>query len=116
MIQQSRWRSGLILLSCILFGGACAHKQGSDTVSPKPSHMVLKIDARNGPTPSQRDSIIQAKHSGVKTIAVKLENVSAVGDKELLELVELEVKELLKKYGFTQEQYSLVKCPEACSR
>jgi len=76
--------------------------------------MVLKVDARNGPTPSQRDSVIQAKQSGVKTIVVKLENVSAVGDKELVDLVELEVKELLKKYGFTEEQYSIVRCPQAC--
>ena len=117
MIQQPCWRSGLILLGCcLLFGGACAHKQGGDTLSPRPSNMVLKIDARNGPTPSQRDSVFQAKQSGVKAIAVKLENVSAVGDKESVDLVELEVKEILKKYGFTEEQYSLVKCPEACSR
>ncbi|MBX3331907.1 MAG: hypothetical protein KF722_15990 [Nitrospira sp.] len=114
MIQQSCWRSGLILLSCMLFGGACASKQGN-TVSPVRSDMILKIDARNGPTPSHRDSVIQAKQSGVKTIVVKLENVSGVDDHELLELVELEVKELLKKYGFTQEQYSLVKCPQACA-
>jgi len=114
MIQQSSWRSALILLCCLVFSGACAGKQ-SNTVSPNRSDMVLKVDARNGPTPSQRDSVIQAKQSGVKTVAVKLENVSAVGDKELVELVELEVKELLKKYGFSEEQYSLVKCPQACS-
>lgn len=113
MIQQSLWRLGLILLSCLVFGGACASKQ-ANTVTPNRSVMVLKVDARNGPTPSQRDSVIQAKQSGVKTIVVKLENVSAVGDKELVDLVELEVKELLKKYGFTEEQYSIVRCPQAC--
>lgn len=114
MIQQSRWRSCLILLSFILFSGACAHKQGGDTVAPRPSNMVLKINAGNGPMPSHRESVIQAKKLGVKTIVVKLENVSGIDDRELLELVELEVKELLKKYGFTEEQYSIVRCPQAC--
>ena len=114
MIQQSLWRLGLILLSCLVFGGACASKQGN-TVTPNRSVMVLKVDARNGPTPFQRDSVIQAKRSEVKTVVIELEHVSAVDDRELLALVELEIKELLKKYGFTEEQHSLVRCPQVCS-
>jgi translation elongation factor EF-Tu-like GTPase len=94
-----------LLLSGILASWACTEK---------PSTVVLVVNGRDGPTPVFRESLARAKKEGMTAVVVKIENISKIDDKELIDLIELEINELLKKYEFTQEQTSIVKCPLAC--
>jgi elongation factor Tu len=61
---------------------------------------ILVVSAADGPMPQTREHVLLARQVGVPYIVVFLNKVDLVDDPELLELVELEVRELLKKYGF----------------
>ena len=61
---------------------------------------ILVVSAADGPMPQTREHILLARQVGVPFIVVYLNKADQVTDKELLELVELEVRELLKKYEF----------------
>ncbi|MDX2017391.1 MAG: elongation factor Tu [Planctomycetota bacterium] len=61
---------------------------------------ILVVSAADGPMPQTREHVLLARQVGVPHIVVFLNKVDLVDDKELLDLVELEVRELLKKYGF----------------
>ncbi|MCY3954211.1 MAG: elongation factor Tu, partial [bacterium] len=60
----------------------------------------LVVSAADGPMPQTREHVLLARQVGVPRILVALNKVDAVDDPELLELVELEVRELLDEYGF----------------
>ncbi|WP_034643367.1 GTP-binding protein, partial [Desulfovibrio inopinatus] len=61
---------------------------------------ILVVAATDGPMPQTREHILLARQVGVPQLVVFLNKVDLVDDEELLELVELEVRELLSKYGF----------------
>jgi elongation factor Tu len=61
---------------------------------------ILVVSAADGPMPQTREHILLARQVGVPYIVVFLNKVDAVDDPELLDLVELEVRELLSKYEF----------------
>jgi elongation factor Tu len=61
---------------------------------------ILVVSAADGPMPQTREHILLARQVGVPAIVVFLNKADMVDDKELLELVELEVRELLSKYKF----------------
>ena len=61
---------------------------------------ILVVSAADGPMPKTREHILLAKQVGVPYIVVFMNKVDMVDDPELLDLVELEVRELLVKYGF----------------
>ncbi|MCW5555123.1 MAG: elongation factor Tu [Verrucomicrobiae bacterium] len=61
---------------------------------------ILVVDASEGPMPQTREHILLARQVGVPAIVVFLNKVDLVDDKELLELVEMEVRDLLTKYQF----------------
>ena len=61
---------------------------------------ILVVSAADGPMPQTREHILLARQVGVPYIVVFLNKADMVDDKELLELVELEVRELLTKYEF----------------
>ncbi len=61
---------------------------------------ILVVSAADGPMPQTREHILLARQVGVPAIVVALNKCDAVDDPELLDLVELEVRELLKKYEF----------------
>lgn len=67
---------------------------------------ILVVSATDGPMPQTKEHILLARQVGVPTIVVYLNKVDQVDDKEMLELVQEEIKELLKKYEFDPE-----KCP-----
>jgi len=60
---------------------------------------ILVVSAPDGPMPQTREHILLARQVGVPCIVVCLNKVDAMDDPELLDLVELEVRELLTKYG-----------------
>src|SRR3954447_7880406 len=61
---------------------------------------ILVVNAADGPMPQPREHILLARQVGVPQIVVFLNKIDLVDDAELLELVEMEVRELLTKYGF----------------
>jgi elongation factor Tu len=70
---------------------------------------ILVVAATDGPMPQTREHILLASQVGVKYIVVALNKVDAVDDEELLELVELEVRELLSKYDFPGDDIPIVR-------
>src|SRR5213594_277304 len=69
---------------------------------------VLVVSAADGPMPQTREHILLARQVGVPAIVVFLNKADMVDDKELLELVELEVRELLTKYKFPGDDTPIV--------
>ncbi|HEX9243350.1 MAG TPA: elongation factor Tu [Anaeromyxobacter sp.] len=70
---------------------------------------ILVVSAADGPMPQTREHILLARQVGVPYIVVYLNKVDMVDDKELLELVELEVRELLTAYKFPGTEIPIVK-------
>jgi len=70
---------------------------------------ILVVAATDGPMPQTREHILLARQVGVPYIVVALNKVDAVDDPELLELVELEVRELLKTYQFPGDEVPVVR-------
>ncbi|WP_144756321.1 elongation factor Tu, partial [Bartonella saheliensis] len=70
---------------------------------------ILVVSAADGPMPQTREHILLARQVGVPAIVVFLNKVDQVDDTELLELVELEVRELLSKYDFPGDEIPIVK-------
>ncbi len=70
---------------------------------------ILVVAASEGPMPQTREHILLARQVGVPSMVVFLNKVDMVDDPELMELVELEVRELLTQYGFPGEEIPIVK-------
>jgi elongation factor Tu len=70
---------------------------------------ILVVSAADGPMPQTREHILLARQVGVPAIVVFINKIDLVEDKELLELVELEVRELLSKYNFPGEKIPVIK-------
>jgi elongation factor Tu len=70
---------------------------------------ILVVSAADGPMPQTREHILLARQVGVPYIIVYMNKVDMVDDAELLELVEMEVRELLSKYEFPGDDIPIVK-------
>jgi len=70
---------------------------------------ILVVSAADGPMPQTREHILLARQVGVPSIVVYLNKVDMVDDPELLELVELEIRELLSKYEFPGDDIPIVR-------
>jgi elongation factor Tu len=70
---------------------------------------ILVVAATDGPMPQTREHILLASQVGVKTIIVFLNKVDMVDDKELVDLVEEEVRDLLKKYGYPGDTTPIIR-------
>src|SRR3989442_9289209 len=70
---------------------------------------ILVVSAADGPMPQTREHILLARQVEVPQIVVFLNKVDMVDDEELLELVELEVRELLSKYGYKGEETPIIR-------
>ena len=70
---------------------------------------VLVVSAADGPMPQTREHILLARQVGVPALVVYMNKVDQVDDPELLELVEMEVRDLLKSYGFPGDEIPIVK-------
>ncbi|MFI3167777.1 MAG: elongation factor Tu [Bacillota bacterium] len=81
---------------------------------------ILVVAASDGPMPQTREHILLASQVGVKHIVVFMNKTDLVDDEELLELVEMEIRELLSKYGYPGDDIpvvkgSAVKAMESCA-
>jgi len=70
---------------------------------------ILVVSAADGPMPQTREHILLAGQVGVPNIVVFLNKVDQVSDKELLDLVEIEVRELLTKYKYPGDEIPIIK-------
>jgi elongation factor Tu len=70
---------------------------------------ILVVAATDGPMPQTREHILLARQVGVPAMVVFLNKVDAVDDAELLDLVELEVRELLSKYEFPGDEIPVIR-------
>jgi elongation factor Tu len=70
---------------------------------------ILVVSAADGPMPQTREHILLARQVGVPYIVVYMNKVDMVDDKELLDLVELEVRELLSKYEFPGNEIPIIR-------
>jgi elongation factor Tu len=70
---------------------------------------ILVVGANDGPMPQTREHILLARQVGVPSIVVYMNKVDMVDDPELLDLVELEVRELLKKYEFPGDEIPVIR-------
>ena len=70
---------------------------------------ILVVSAADGPMPQTREHILLARQVGVPYIVVFLNKVDMVDDEELLELVEMEVRELLTEYSFPGDDIPIIK-------
>ena len=70
---------------------------------------ILVVNAADGPMPQTREHILLARQVGVPALVVFLNKVDTVNDKELLDLVEMEIRELLTSYGYPGDKTPIVK-------
>jgi elongation factor Tu len=70
---------------------------------------ILVVSAADGPMPQTREHILLARQVGVPALVVYMNKVDLVDDEELLELVEMEVRELLSSYNFPGDDIPIVK-------
>jgi elongation factor Tu len=70
---------------------------------------ILVVSAADGPMPQTREHILLARQVGVPALVVFLNKVDLVDDPELLELVELEIRELLTKYGYPGDETPIIR-------
>ena len=70
---------------------------------------ILVVSAADGPMPQTREHILLARQVGVPALVVFMNKVDMVDDPELLELVEMEVRELLSSYGFPGDDIPIIK-------
>lgn len=70
---------------------------------------ILVVSAADGPMPQTREHILLARQVGVPALVVFLNKIDMVDDEELVELVEMEVRELLTKYGFPGDDVKVIR-------
>jgi len=70
---------------------------------------ILVVSAADGPMPQTKEHVLLARQVGVPALVVFLNKVDLVDDEELLELVELEIRELLSKYDFPGDEVPIVR-------
>jgi elongation factor Tu len=70
---------------------------------------ILVVDASEGPMPQTKEHVLLARQVGVPAIVVYLNKVDLVDDKELLDLVEMEIRDLLTKYEFPGDKTPIVR-------
>src|ERR1700685_3359722 len=76
---------------------------------------ILVVSAAEGPMPQPREHILLARQVGVPALVVFMNKVDMVDDPELIELVELEVRELLSSYNFPGDKLPVVRGSALCA-
>ena len=70
---------------------------------------IIVVSATDGQMPQTREHLLLARQVGVQNLAVFINKVDAIDDEEMLELVEMEMRDLLAEYGFDGENTPIIK-------
>ena len=89
--------------------GHAAYVKNMITGAAQMDGAILVVNAADGPMPQTREHILLARQVGVPALVVFLNKVDQVDDPELLELVEMEVRELLSSYEFPGDEIPIIK-------
>src|SRR3989304_1172893 len=89
--------------------GHVDHVKNMTTGAAQVDGAILVVAADDGPMPQTREHILLARQVNVPRIMVALNKVDLVDDPELLDLVEMEVRDLLKKYNFPGDEVPVVR-------
>src|ERR1700688_1607181 len=89
--------------------GDADYVKNMTTGAVKMDGAILVVSAADGPMPQTREHILLARQVGVPYVVVFMNKCDMVDDEELLELVELEMRELLSKYDFPGDKIPIVK-------
>jgi len=89
--------------------GHAAFIKNMNTGAAQMDGAILVVSAVDGPMPQTREHILLAHQVGVPAIIVFLNKVDAVSDPELIDLVETEIRELLKKYNFPGDEIPVIR-------
>ena len=76
---------------------------------------ILVVSAADGPMPQTREHILLARQVGVPALVVYLNKIDMVDDPELVELVEMELRELLSSYQFPGDDIPIIKGSALCA-
>merc|ERR1719198_2854948 len=76
---------------------------------------ILVVSAADGPMPQTREHILLARQIGVPSLVVFLNKIDMVDDEELVELVEMELRELLSQYNFDGDDIPIVQGSALCA-
>src|SRR5476651_684409 len=76
---------------------------------------ILVVDASEGPMPQTKEHVLLARQVGVPAVVVFLNKVDLVDDKELLDLVEMEIRDLLTKYQFPGDKTPIIRGSALCA-
>lgn len=76
---------------------------------------ILVVSATDGPMPQTREHILLARQVGVPAIVVFMNKVDMVDDQEMIDLVEMEIRELLSAYGFPGDEIPIIKGSALCA-
>ena len=94
------------------------HADYGKNMSPGAAQMdgaILVVSATDGPMPQTREHILLARQVGVPTMVVFMNKVDLVDDPEILELVELEIRELLSSYDFDGDNIPVIQGSAVCA-
>src|SRR5271168_4864505 len=100
------------IINCLATENSNIQKRNVDDIDNAPEEMdgaILVVSAADGPMPQTREHILLMKQVGVPYIVVFLNKVDQVDDEELLELVEMEVRELLSSYEFPGDDIPIIR-------
>src|ERR1700689_3806237 len=89
--------------------GPADYDKNMITVAAQIDGAILVVSARDGPMPQTREHVLLARQVGVPYIVVALNKADMVDDEEILELVELEVRELLSTYEFPGDDVPVIR-------
>ena len=94
---STRQIMGIMLIDC---PGHADYVKNMGTGTAQMDGAILVVNAADGPMPQTREHILVARQVGVPALVVYMNKVDQVDDKELIDLVEMEVRELLTSYEF----------------
>src|SRR5512145_2820118 len=106
---EERERGITIATAHVEYAGHADYVKNMITGAAQMDGAILVVSAADGPMPQTREHILLARQVGVPYIVVFMNKVDMVDDPELLDLVELEVRELLNEYEFPGNEVPIIK-------
>ena len=99
----------LVTMLTVNFPGHADYVKNMITGAAQMDGAILVVSAADGPMPQTREHILLSRQVGVPYIVVYMNKADQVDDEELLDLVEMEIRELLNEYGFPGDDTPIIR-------